>query len=443
MNDFIDILHKLERYHAIFAKFWLVGTVVKTDTIPTAAIAFDRSGNGVEFLINNDFWQKLNTREKAFVIAHECLHVYFEHGARGRSLDPQIANIAMDLIVNHSLIDRFGFDRDRDIRNWQNYIWFDTVFGDEHENIERGMPMEYYYNIIKEKVEENKSNISQMLGEKGPSTVDDHSVMSGVPQDIVEDIVSDLTPEELEDFMKKAEATDEKDSAQNQDDQKRRAAAGTMPGYMELIIKLSKVKKKRTWEQCVKNILGKFMGTEQDITIEQWAKQNRRTTELEFIDDSMILPAEIDEITRIRDRIEVWCFQDVSGSCRHLVSKFAKAIASIPEDKFKLKTFAFDTQIYEIDMKKPKFKGFGGTSFKIIENFIQKQTDNNPEKYPDVVFVVTDGMGDTVEPKFPDRWHWFIEGYYGTSQTVFVPEKSSHYDIDKFASKEEIDDIMS
>ena len=103
-----------------------------------------------------------------------------------------------------------------------------------------------------------------------------------------------------------------------------------------------------------------------------------------------------------------------------------KAAATIPEDRFRVRIFCFDTKVYETSLASGKLYGFGGTSFQPIENAIQSIVQKEEKtKYPQRVFVITDGLGSSVSPEFPERWHWFItEGY---SSTDYVPSKSRHY----------------
>jgi len=139
-----------------------------------------------------------------------------------------------------------------------------------------------------------------------------------------------------------------------------------------------------------------------------------------------MLPAEVTETVSVRDRIDVWFFQDTSGSCRHLAERFFKAAASVPEDRFRVRIFCFDTKVYETDLKSGKLYGFGGTAFQPLEDEIQNIIQKEPRtKYPQAVFVVTDGYGSNIQPEFPDRWHWFLSENY----TRCIPSSSKRYNL--------------
>ncbi|RKX25301.1 MAG: hypothetical protein DRP47_10025 [Candidatus Zixiibacteriota bacterium] len=61
------------------------------------------------------FFTNYNTKEKMYIIAHELLHVAFDHMARsGSSMDPRIANIAADAVVNY-LLDYDMMTRPKDV----------------------------------------------------------------------------------------------------------------------------------------------------------------------------------------------------------------------------------------------------------------------------------------------------------------------------------------
>ena len=147
------------------------------------------------------------------------------------------------------------------------------------------------------------------------------------------------------------------------------------------------------------------------------------------ITNDLLIPSEIDELIQIRDRIDVWFFQDTSGSCVSYAERFFKAAASIPEDRFNIRGFCFDTKVYEINFRDGKLQGFGGTCFAVIESEIQKIINKEKCQYPQVVFIITDGYGSKVHPLFPERWHWFLTegGFKG-----LIPNQSHIYNLSDF-----------
>jgi len=55
-----------------------------------------------------------------------------------------------------------------------------------------------------------------------------------------------------------------------------------------------------------------------------------------------------------------------------------------------------------------KLYGFGGTYFHILENYIQTEIRRRKIKYPDKVWVFTDGFGTDIQLEYPERWYWFL-----------------------------------
>jgi predicted metal-dependent peptidase len=124
----------------------------------------------------------------------------------------------------------------------------------------------------------------------------------------------------------------------------------------------------------------------------------------------MILPSEMenDDYYDEESKIDVWFFLDTSGSCWDLKDRFFSAAESIPEKRFKVRLFCFDTRVEETTLESRKIYGGGGTSFKIIEQHIQNIIKKENNKYPQAIFVISDGYGDNVYPAQPAKWHWFL-----------------------------------
>jgi len=420
-DEYFEVLNQLEQHHALFGRFWAIGSIVENKNIPTACISFDRqSGDGVQFQINPDFWNSIDLYKKTFVIAHECLHVYLEHGRRMSGMNPRIANIAADIVVNHYLIDGFSFNRDL-ITDWEKYCWLDTVF--KGKDVQSNQSFEHYYQLLMEMAEQNKSNDDGAGGDGVPDqeTVDGHDGLGGMTQDIAEQITRKLSPSELESFKEITRTTNADENKIVESD------AGSIAGALSRIIKLSKIVKKRKWEHVIKNVLGRF-NAEAETTVEQWLKKSRRMAAMPS--GTLLLPSEVDDVAECKDKVDVWLFQDTSGSCVDLAERFFKAAASIPEDRFRVRMFCFDTKVYETDLKSGKLYGFGGTTFSCIENYINHLVDKEKGcRYPSVVFVVTDGYGDKVNPKHPERWNWFLSE---NSTARYLPPSSHKYELKNF-----------
>lgn len=423
-TEFNEISRDLDKHHSIFYQIWEMGHPRLTFEVPTAAITFDKKGRRVEFLFNPEFWKESDTYTKMFVICHECLHVILNHGLRIKDLKrnpywARLSNIGLDIVINHMLVDKFNFDR-HSVRGQEKYCWIDTVFGKDYKTIERNRAFEYYFGLLKQKtIEDLKSGKIKIVfvdgssGDLGGDMIDVHDFLEGLDDETLRKEIEDNINKNVNDidkknFVDKLNETGEGSESlkQNKENNKQ---AGTVAG--NILFKMDiyeKVKKKRKWETVIQKWSMKFI--REDDGVEQWSRANRRIGDM-FT--NLMLPSEIDDQKSINDRIEVWFFLDVSGSCVGLKDRFFRAARSLPEDKFLVNAFSFDTQVHEADIKKGILRGGGGTAFDILESYIQKALKADPKKkYPEAVFVMTDGYGNHIHPQIPNRWYWFLSVNY-------------------------------
>jgi predicted metal-dependent peptidase len=393
-TDFMKISHDLEKHHSVFYLLWEMGTPIFTDSIPTSAISFDHEGHRVGFLFNPKFCERLSEYERQFIICHECMHVILNHGCRISGM-PQstlpVANVALDIVVNHLLVDRFGFKRE-DLSIGKELCWIDTVFP-KPEDIEKDQYFEYYFKkMIKQ------ANISMQ------SLADNHDSLE-VQGESIDEIIDHLNDTLSDGEKHSLKETVEKHFVHKKDEDKEETGRGTQAGGMWTFANVSNVKIKKKWETVIKKWSQKFLTEFSDK--EQWARINRRFA---AISSDMFLPSEMEEEDHSDPKkIKVWFFQDTSGSCRGLKDRFFRAAMSLPPKRFDVKMHCFDTKVYETDLKSKKLYGFGGTSFDIIESYIQRHLKG--EEYP-TVFLVTDGFGNKVSPQMPEKWYWFLTGSY-------------------------------
>ena len=104
------------RFYAI-AGIMMTGKCVFTDEVPTAAT------NGLDVLINKEFFASLTDEVALFVLAHEYYHVMLMHMLSYKDLieeDAQTANTAMDLVINNMLDEVAGSRADTFLEVWEN-----------------------------------------------------------------------------------------------------------------------------------------------------------------------------------------------------------------------------------------------------------------------------------------------------------------------------------
>lgn len=410
-SDWERIKEKLACHHSVFYKIVEIGKPSFTDSIPTAAVQFDKEGKFINFLFNENFWETCDDYKKMFVICHEALHIVLQHGSRFlEGVNNKISNIAMDVVVNHSLVRDFGFIKE-DVDPNSEYCWVDTVFKDKKY---LGFPYpddestEFYYNEIEKQKESNGGGSGE--GDNNGNLVDDHS---------------GLVNEQLEEAVKQTiDQLDGPEKEQLSDALNNIKKAGTNAGSWITINKIKKSKNKK-WESIIKKWQLETLRFS-SIEKEQWIRKSRR---MSGFSNGLILPtnAEIECFHLSKNKIDVHFFLDTSGSCINLAERFFTAANSLAKEKFNVRLFCFDTKVEETDLSSGKIYGGGGTCFKIIEDYIQKEKLKN-KKYPSVVFIITDGMGSKVTPEHPTRWHWFLSKNIKT----YIPKKSFAYNLDDF-----------
>lgn len=411
-EDYIPIAKELEKCSAIFQVFWELGRPSFSKEIETAAVVFDNEGNFLSYLFNPDYYESLTFVQRAFVVAHECLHIILNHGIRIRDCENvEICNIAADIVVNHLIIENFGMNR-YEIDPENKYCWADTVF--PGQNVRTDECMEYYINL--------------MLYGKGFSPkdiVDDHSGLAGMPSEsLVAEAGTHLSEQEKQDVCNKLGESVERDKSNASNG----LEAGTGAGDISKWMSKKKVIKKKKWETIIKKWEAQFLKRETKNQ-EQWLRVSRRIANLS---QDVILPCEMemDDFVETKNKIDVCFFIDTSGSCSHLADRFWKAARSLDERKFNINLFCFDTEVYDVSFKEGKLYGFGGTYFHILENAIQDRIKKGVfKKYPSAMFVITDGYGNRIHPKYPKKWHWFLTACNSTS---CIPKESKIYKLSEF-----------
>lgn len=412
-DDFVRISQKLERHHALFYQFWLMGHPCFSNEIETACVRFNDIGRNVDFLFNEEFYNSLSDYEREFVICHEILHVVLNHGARlRRKTLPSIANVAVDIVVNHLLTDRFGFDRSQ-ISSAQDICWVDTVFKDNPE-IKPGETAEFYYEQL---IKDTTVIILPSL--------DNHSGMSENNwDDVIESVSGSMSNEEKETLKDIVQKHYESDKQSQDGVQPGGKLAGTQSLGKWVFVNVETTRKQK-WETVIKKWAMPFL--QEFKSMEQWARLNRRFALLD--DTELLIPSEMEDL-QIEEpkKIQVLFFLDTSGSCWGLKDRFFKAALSLPPWRFKLDLCCFDCSVYPTTLESRRIAGGGGTSFRILEEYTQRRLKEGVYKEYPFVFVITDGHGDSVFPQKPENWSWFLS----CRATHCIPPKSHIFNLSDF-----------
>lgn len=452
IGEMYRISRLLEKRHALFYMLWDMGLPTFSRDIPTAAVGFHpKDGRFFGYYWNPEFYDSLDDYSRAFIIGHEALHILFNHGLRHKDKDNKdLANIAQDIIINHTLVNGFGFKREQ-VKDWEKACWVDTIWPDR-QDVPDDECFEYYYKLLQEDPGECGKN-------QGPGTIDIHlddedgegggdgtpltmeDLNSGkniklkikpgqgiqVPQDVWEELQrrlnQQLTPNEKKKIKEMLEKHVFNDPCSDQGGKQ----AGTAALGAWIFVEKVKPKPKPKWETIVRKYVRDVL-REQEGMAEQWATRQRNHEDLP---ESLILPAEKEthDIVVNKAKIDVLFFLDASGSCYNMADRFFKAARSVPAKTFRVHLCSFDCSVYELDINDPKLIGGGGTYFHIMEEHIQQLLKSKKiKRYPDAVFVITDGYGSNVQPAKPERWFWFLTENYRTC----IPQKSHVYMLSEF-----------
>lgn len=394
-DEYREILEFLIEHHGVFYQFWRLVKPVYSDAIPTACVGFNKDGNCIEFLINKKFWNKQTDIAKKFIIAHECLHVINSHGKRAGKKMSNIANQAMDIVVNESLIKYFNFNR-KNIDPKSEYYWLDNSF-DNDPNVLPWNSFEYYYNLL----------LKDAKFVKNKSLINDHSGLGDIPEQSVQEIINNLSDEESE-SLKNITEDSNKNSRKNEDNKN----IGNTKGGLTQKLENKAVPIKKKWETIIKRFEKKM--TRDESLENHWIMKDRRLFNLNF---DIFLPSDIEQTVRKTEsnKIATWFFMDTSGSCWDLAPRFFRAAKSLNPDKFDVQFFAFDTLVYKVDLKKNKVDGGGGTSFRCVTDYVYKKHAQNP-----YVWIITDGWGNgaSIPEDQRKKWNWFLTS---DGTTAYIP----------------------
>ena len=404
IEDYNQIGYNLQCFHEIFYKFWKIGSPVISKDVETCQIHFDSKGETLEFRFNPDFWDKCDNYERAYFIAHECTHVILNHGKRaGLNQHVKSKDMAVDIVANQMLLNNLFLYTTDNIKK-HNIFLEDLV--DQGIEMAPNHSFEYYYNILqKEFKDENQENSENGL------PINDHSYLADNTDRIIEKSFG----------LQKGDLNDQdKTKAENYGRQ----------GGTETLDKVFQVYNTKTYrvpnwqflfKKIVKDYRGKFEAESNKV---DWLHQDRRIV---LLNSGIILPNYVGE--KPKNKINMWFFQDVSGSCLELRDKFISLARKIPTDIFNIKYHTFDTQVKEIPITTKEIIGGGGTDFQCIENYIIEETINKDLKYPEVVVHLTDGCSyRPITPLKPRNHFWLLTENY----VDYIPKESFRLILDDF-----------
>ena len=337
--------------------------------------------DGQKFYYNSRFIMMLKPKEVEFLVAHEVLHVVYDHMGRRGTRDPQIWNIADDYCVNADL-------------KRHKVGQFITTVPCLYETKYDGKAAEEVYDDLMKNVQKISMDdlIEQLLDDhmdgddgQGEGDGDQEGKGKGRPK------LSDEEKERIRQEVKQAIIN----AAQS-------AEAGQLPAGVERLIR-QHTNPVMPWRELIQTNLTSAIRTDYS-----WMRPSRRGWHMDAIMPGMTPGEEIDVVVAI----------DMSGSISDKqAQQFLGEIAGMMDafDGYKVHVFCFDTSIYNpqdfnsenmdsIDTYEPM--GGGGTDFDAIFEYLKKE-GNVPKR----LICFTDGYpcGSWGDPDYCDTT-WIIHG---------------------------------
>jgi len=328
------------------------------DWLMTAAV------DGRKLYFNTQFFHAMDNKEVEFVIAHEILHMVYDHLGRRDSRNPLLYNIAADYIVNNLLVDdRIGKKpkivdcyQDFKYRNWSSEDVYDDLF---------------------KQAQKNGEEFLKQLGEM----LDEHLDLEGDGDEDGKD--GDGKEGNGRPRYSKAELDQIKDEIKEAMIQAASAAgAGNVPAGVARLIK-EMTESKMNWRELLRQQIQSTIKS--DYT---WSRPSRKGWH-----SGAILPG-----MNFQDTIDICVALDMSGSIgNEQASDFLGEIKGIMDEykDYKIKVWCFDTKVYnEQDFSADggenladyEIKGGGGTDFMANWKYM-KNHDIQPKKF----IMFTDG----------------------------------------------------
>ena len=357
------------------------------DWLMTAAV------DGRNLFYNTQFFNAMDNKEIEFVVAHEILHMVFDHLGRRDDRNPMLYNIAADYIVNNLLVrDRIG-DKPKIVDCFQDFKY-------------EGWTSEEVYDELFEQAKKNGEEAIKQLGEM----LDEHLDMEGEgdnegegeeTKDANGNSVSKKRPkyskeqlDQIKDEIKESMMA----SAQS-------AGAGNVPGAVQRIIK-EMTEPKMNWREILRQQIQSTIRS--DYTFSRPSRKGWHT--------GAVLPGQDFE-----DTIDICVSLDMSGSIGDDQARdFLGEIKGIMDEykDYNIKLWCFDTKVYNEqdfsadcgeDLMDYDIMGGGGTDFMANWHYM-KDNDIQPKK-----FIM-----------FTDGYAWDSWGDPDWCDTVFIIH--SHHD---------------
>ena len=322
--------------------------------------------DGRKLYFNTQFFNAMTNKEIEFVIAHEILHMVFDHLRRREDRNPMLYNIAADYKVNNLLVrDKIG-NKPKIVDCFQDFKYdsdtseeiYDKLFEDAKK---AGKELQ----DLLDELDKNGEMLDEHLDMEGDGEDGDKKEGKGRPKYSKEELAK------IRDEIKEAMIS----SAQS-------AGAGNVPGEISRMIK-ELTEPKMNWREILRQQIQSTIRN--DYTFARPSRKGWHT--------GAVLPG-----MNFMDTIDVAIGLDMSGSIGDDQAKdFLGEIKGIMDEfkQYNIKLWCFDTKVYNeqdfsadggTDLMDYDIMGGGGTDFDANWQYM-KANDIQPKKF----IMFTDG----------------------------------------------------
>ena len=369
------------------------------DWLPTAAV------DGRNLYFNTQFFNAMDNKEIEFVVAHEILHMVFDHLGRREERNPMLYNIAADYIVNNTLVDERIGTTPKIVDCFQDFKY-------------RGWTSEEVYDELFDEAEKNGEEFLKQLGEM----LDEHLDMDGDGDDEGDgegkdgngNSVSKRKPKYSKEEMEQIKG-EIKESMINA---AQSAGAGNVPAGVQRMIK-ELTEPKMNWREILRQQIQSTIRS--DYTFSRPSRKGWHT--------GAVLPG-----MNFAETIDICIALDMSGSIGNSQAQdFLGEVKGIMDEykDYNIKIWCFDTAVYNEDdftaddgreLTDYEIHGGGGTDFMcnwtyMKEHGIQPKkflmfTDGyawdswGEEDYCDTVFVIHSNHNKELQAPFGQTAHY-------------------------------------
>jgi len=362
------------------------------DWLPTAAV------DGRNLYFNTQFFNAMSNKEIEFVVAHEILHMVFDHLNRRDDRNPMLYNIAADYIVNNTLVrDRIGEKpkivdcfQDFQYDGWTSEEVYDKLFKEAEE---QGKELQKLLEELEkegEMLDEHLDDDGDGSSEEGKEEKDSKgNTISKKPAKYSKEEIKQIKDEIKEAMLNAAQS----------------AGAGNVPAGVQRMIK-ELTEPKMNWRELLRQQIQSTIKS--DYTFSRPSRKGQMS--------GAILPG-----MNFAETIDICIGLDMSGSIGNAQAEdFLGEVKGIMDEykDYKIKIWCFDTDVYGEDdfsaddgreLTEYEIKGGGGTDFMANWRYM-RENDIQPKKF----LMFTDGYA----------WDSWGEDDY--CDTVFVIH--SHHD---------------